>query len=217
MLGRHRHGAMIDVKAGFQRFESEAFGCARIGHGGDTAAAGPSHGVEVDIVLQPAVFVVLEAYLHRVANAHPHERARHLSVEGPIAVGSAIVEIAHPLDGLKLDAHGLRYTIPDCSRQIGRCPDDRGGSYGDSMRERQFAGSPRRMGCTCHEVHRLADRSVSQAEQQGRTEQDACRTEKRAIVSIAREFHGSGFPFLSRYRLSCGDSENIGKRRTRKN
>ena len=101
------------------------FSVAGIGHRGDAAAARTGHRVEVDIVLHPAVFVVLERHLDGVADPHPHEGSRHLAVEGPVAVGGAVGEIGDALDRVELDADDLRVAACDRCREVGRRHDDR--------------------------------------------------------------------------------------------
>ena len=46
--------------------------------------------------------------LDRVADAHPHEGAGHLVVEGPVPIGGAVGELASHLDGLEIDLDPLR-------------------------------------------------------------------------------------------------------------
>ena len=63
--------------------------------------------MEIDVVHHPAVFGVLEADLHGIADADPHHGSRHLAVEGPVAVARAIGQLAHQLDGLQIDLNGF--------------------------------------------------------------------------------------------------------------
>ena len=60
LLGDHRGGAMIDVEAGLHRFKFEPTAFARRRIGRFRAAAGPGHGMKIDIVHHHAVIGVLE-------------------------------------------------------------------------------------------------------------------------------------------------------------
>jgi hypothetical protein len=121
--------------------ELEAARFARFGIGRFRAAARAGHRVEVDIVHHGAVVVVLELDLDGVADAHAHERAGDLVVEGPVAIGGAVGELAGDLGGFQIDLDALRTARADRRRQVGRVAHDGDNAVllfelGDGVRER---------------------------------------------------------------------------------
>ena len=144
VLCRHRHGAVIDITARVDRreFEAARFAGRRVGRLG--AAAGAGDRVEVDIVHHDAVVMVLEMHFDGVADAHADERPRHLLIEGPVAIGRAIGEIARHLDGFKVDLDAPRPPAANRWWQIGRIAHDRNRTIGlndlaDLVRQRRRA------------------------------------------------------------------------------
>ena len=50
---------------------------------------------KASIMHQPAIFRILEAYFHGIADANPHHWPRDLAVEGPVAVLGALGQVSH--------------------------------------------------------------------------------------------------------------------------
>jgi hypothetical protein len=158
--------------------------------------------MEVDVVHHRAVVVVLEAHLDRVADADPHERTRHLVVEGPVTVGRAVGELADDFGRIEIDLHALRTTRPDWGWQIGWIAHDRdsaialdmtGGRMGVRhrparlLRAKHLRPRGRRGFGGCWRV----DGDVAQANHQAQADQGRSRYQHDAVVPVARHLHGS--------------------------
>src|SRR5262249_55009253 len=90
------HGAVIYKQAGIdcREFETARLARSRIGRLGAAARAGD--GMEIDVVHHDAVVMIFELYFDRISNPDADEWSRHLLVEGPVAIGRAIGEVARP-------------------------------------------------------------------------------------------------------------------------
>ncbi|MBV6487868.1 MAG: hypothetical protein GHHEDOFH_01822 [Pseudorhodoplanes sp.] len=201
VLGRHRHRAVIDIKARIERGELEAARRAGLRIRRLGAAARSGHGMEVDIVHQRAVFVVFQLHLDGVADAHADERAGDLLVEGPVAVGRPVGELAGHLDGFEIDLHALRAALADRLGQVGRAAHDRDRGIGFDdlahvvgMRSRSACGlgAERGVGARLGDERRIARRlhgHVAQAGGETKRNQSCGCAEQHAVVPVGREFH----------------------------
>ena len=114
------------------------------------AAAGSGDGVEVDVVHHHAVDSVLERHFDGIADAYTNKRSRHLLVEGPVAIGGAVIQLASYLDGIEVDLDRLWPSATDRPGEVGGIADDIG-HWGRSISCSGLVGAMllgnRRTGC----------------------------------------------------------------------
>src|SRR5215831_11642983 len=124
MLRSHWHRAVIHKQTGIDRREFKTARLARSSVGRFGAAARAGDGMEIDVVHHDAVVMIFEAHFDGIANPNADKWPGYLLVEGPVAIGRAIGEVARHLDGLELNFDASRRTAADRRRQVGGIADD---------------------------------------------------------------------------------------------
>src|SRR5262245_61475144 len=124
VLRGHRYSAVIDIETRVERLETEAFCLAGFCNGRDHPATRSRDGVEIDIVIHPAVGMVPQRDVDCVADQTHQHRNLTAFVKAPVTRTLAGTKTSPFFDGLKGHLDPGRTAGDDWRRQIIGMADD---------------------------------------------------------------------------------------------